>query len=1168
MFNQRLLIFVTTLFALFVIISCLSGSPDRNRGKSSQTTLSRDSWGEVIKARHAFCEGDFLQASSILQYLLNQQEVKPDSCHVYLQACEYVKQDANESLGFSERSDNKKITKDQMSALSYFYAGISQSTKRETLSIREIWPFPQQVVLKIPVVRDIKKADQFLNHAQEKIEKAGLILAQKPNDQQAQRDKLVGEIQSVAWTLLLAEQLTASDFSFHVTAQQHFENGFSLLKKLQQVLEKQPVVEDLFVNAPYALAQFDTVQFRTKIYTAAYQQNAQSLARRIENLQKIALSYREIASDVILAHRDFQFGQDIAAEERFSQATAQISKIDDVLKQSRTDKFFLRLEPEISTLDDPPDSTPFPAFQSGFEEHMLVVSLMAQLNRAKTMERAEALQKLEAIAEQLDRHLAQFANNPDLLASRAMTQTIKGYVHEEMGLQVVSKEITNLDSRAIAKNHFNTAQASLQKALDDYDELERSMDPVVRLTDRFFVICANLQEDQSGWGQLLSFIQPSFSFNTVNCSQAVLLKPAPMLAQIKRKYEQLSNVEQFLTRANNDLIHDPGTALVLLEKGVSRHDDEKLWIEYLRAWYRSGLRPEELKQMLDSCLPASEQQPAIFQWTNPEPLILRATLKLDTIRKDLKHDPRLFDIDQQDLTGDILREMLMRHAALSGQCNEAIADLKRALELLDLSVLPNSAIKKSRCQALLVQGIAIRGLVNENQNSDLSTELHDAYATAKTTRDQLTAQTSNSTRIETLEELQNTEALIAVLFAHGFLALQIELPSQPATKEAAAAFAAALDRQASLPYDRPGMRITGTPLIRLLLSRGGLKSNSSSKDRFARETLGYFVDGAFSMSFGNAKNTEVQMQQGMSVLETEKNYSATGEPSLIDALSLLNHEASSSLKYFSELMASYHLLAKLDSINFEKQKQKLTNAEQLQYAKQSHEILTLALSLVPTIPDDQAKQLTMATIKKGSQDFRSPFVGLVLARAMEARAIHLGLGMTSEKQALLEYARSTLRKVDQMMDNETKRRFSLFNTQREEIYRRLSQPDYYLEKIKNHQEKFQLSEGIRVAMTGLRRHSRSNAMWKALYNLKSTQARLLSDPLQRRQAYEEILLFNELWNANVLVQQSDRLVRMAEVHEKLGQWDIGNRSRGIDWSFQVLGNLRSFANEPITVSTF
>ncbi len=75
-------------------------------------------------------------------------------------------------------------------------------------------------------------------------------------------------------------------------------------------------------------------------------------------------------------------------------------------------------------------------------------------------------------------------------------------------------------------------------------------------------------------------------------------------------------------------------------------------------------------------------------------------------------------------------------------------------------------------------------------------------------------------------------------------------------------------------------------------------------------------------------------------------------------------------------------------------------------------------------------------------------------------------------------------------------------------------------------------------MTGLRRHSRSNAMWKALYNLKSTQARLLSDPLQRRQAYGEILLFNELWNANVLVQQSDRFVQIAGVHEKLGHWDI------------------------------
>ncbi len=1044
MFNNRLLVCATTVLALLVMVFFLSRAFNHSSEESPQRVSEGDSWTQLMKARSAFCEGDSLQATSILQRLIDREEVNSDSCQIFLQACDYASQNLNGSLKLPERSARKKMSMDQRSAQDYFLAGLPQAKTKN--SIRQIWPFFQQVVLKTPDTSDIKKADQFLDHAQEKIEKAEMILAQKPSDQQAKRNKLVGEIQSVAWTLLLAEQLTASDFNFHVTAQQHFENGFSLLKKLQQIFEKQPVVEDLFVNAPYALAQFDTVQFRAKIYTAAYQQNTQSLARRVENLQEIALSYREIASDVILAHRDFQFGQDIAAEERFSQATAQISKIDDVLKQSRSDKFFLRLEPEISTLDDPPDSTPFPAFQSGFEEHMLVVSWMAQLNRAKTMERAEALQKLEAIAEQLERQLAQFANDPNLLASRAMTQTIKGYVHEEIGLQLVSKEITNLDSRAIAKNHFKTAQTSLQKALDDFDELQRPKDPVVQLSKTLFSVCANLPKDrlwsqqtvqtnftwvnQSNWGKLLSFIQSSFPLSTVYCRRSIILKSTPMLAQIKRKYEQLSNVDQFLTRANNDLIHDPGTALALLEKGISRHDDEKLWIEYLRAWYRSGLRPEELKEMLDSCLPASKQQPAIFQWTNPEPLILRATLKLDTIRKDLKHDPRLFDIDQQDMTGDLLRQSLMHHAALGNQCNEAITDLKRALGLLDLSTLPNSAINKSRCNALLVQGIAIRGLVNGNQNLDSSTELHDAYAIAKTTRDQLTAQIRHSTRIETLEELQNSEALIAVLFAHGFLALQIELPSQPATKEAAAAFAAALDRQASLPYDRPGMRITGTPLIRLLLSRGGLKSNSSPKDRFERETLGYFVDGAFSMSFGNAKNAEVQMQQGMSVLETEKNYSATGEPSLIDALSLLNYEASSSFKYFSELMASYHLLAKLESIDFEKQKQKLTNAEQLQYAKESREILTLALSLVPTILDDQAKQLAMETIKKGSQDFRSPFVGLVLARAMEARAIHLGLGMTSEKQALLEYARSTLRKVDQMMDNETKRRFSLFNTQR------------------------------------------------------------------------------------------------------------------------------------------
>lgn len=362
------------------------------------------------------------------------------------------------------------------------------------------------------------------------------------------------------------------------------------------------------------------------------------------------------------------------------------------------------------------------------------------------------------------------------------------------------------------------------------------------------------------------------------------------------------------------------------------------------------------------------------------------------------------------------------------------------------------------------------------------------------------------------EQLAILEAIVAARLAEGFLAVRY-LPAY--RDEAMAAFAAAADAQARLPFEQAKIKLFGSPMLKALLDRPENQAMQlAQEERELRNVLGRFVQGAVSMRLGQPEAGAVQMRSALQQVAV----TPQGQAAPVDAERILSQ--------IDDVSSKPQLLAKVRCLTV------LGLVAGKRYDEALFESLRPAL---PALEKKGLAALSVGDLSSIIERIDDPLASLSLGMALEEYAASQRQPRSARTRDFLGQATFAQERTAQLLVSAPlyADRFPDVVAMNRDALRRLKSADHYLEEGRKLRHDLRIAEATALLDNGARRHPDSPALTEELIRCQIDWADInpvgskasLESALQRAEEAQQAGQFNDA---------SSYLV-VGELRERVGQ---------------------------------
>lgn len=868
-----------------------------------------------------------------------------------------------------------------------------------------------------PAQREVDEARRKLQNAQ-----------QGPDE--LEKAVLEAEIKLASAILLHAELLSRQKESLYTTANDHFEKGLELYRRIRERMQRDPNLETWLAQHATIAMRFDAIHARMRDIQKKEQVSRDKERQRLTRLRTLVQQYRDCASRMAEGLTGFVTSDRDTGFHAFDEALEAFGRIRGIVEDNR-DYYLMAEEP---TLDDPDDQivwAPTPPFTERFESQLAALAAAAGMGDFVFRQSvpAETLDKVEGYALQ---SIQEGTGDP----KNALGHYVLGLVYEARGLARTQRSPADSTNHADAKKdfvaarkHFELAEKSLSLQAVKHDEHDGVAFVSLRRRERH---TTNGSVESVNVGAVHENVAP--------------VGTTSFVADIRRHVTELTNGQSFLDQAAKLTFHgDVEQAFESLNRGLLRHSESRLWY----AWVETGLRTNRQPAMLAKEFAAARTS-GIVPEDDYRTHLIAAKISLAELADVMAKEP-LEAIDEskrQQLAQQALDEADRLQSAKSlskDDDNVSHAEINAywALAYAFASILaPNNALKQ------------------------LPTAYERAREAGLILLDQL------KTEKNTLRRSELQEALVASRLAQGHIAIKI-LPSY--RDDATVAFAAALDHAVQLPYRPSNLKVLGAPLLHAMQGRAEAADRRVLfEERSLRQAMHALFEGSYALYFGDTEASERQLNiAGERFAQLQKQDNVT--PQLPSADVLIEQSDGVEQFYADPRIRSYTILT-------------------LREAKRYDSALAVALGLSRNLTpasNEQGWVFDHKMVTDAVNKISNAFDGYSLAAALEGRVIGADIGPLPDREFLLDQARRAVEISHRSLTADMARRYPVLARQLSALRDRLSGPEFFLKRAAELRGQFRLEQAYETLRDGLRLYPQDKNIWHALLRIAEDRVGVL-----------------------------------------------------------------------------
>lgn len=834
-------------------------------------------------------------------------------------------------------------------------------------------------------------------------------------------------IRLMSWVMLLGEILShethSTELRFPVRrANALFDEGFELLDKIEIESASPEFYERLASDqeGPGILTLLDAVRLRKSKSLSRFARSIQATRQHALVLVDVAAAYRDLAHTVLR----------LAQMQQQDRPDHVLQLLDDLNGQTTRFKSIFET-PTNEWLFDERSPADWATALNQLDGPLHVVRGFT-LHRAGTRSSDPDQQK-----DILDEALAEAQEGIKHEDSRPASQIVAAITHEALG-DLYSTKLVNADNRLLAQKHFEHAR-SLLKSAGNLDEVTSVGETHGTAVDRLATASNELPAD---WLSLVT-LAPN------NVGAAVKLP-----ADLELRYQELTSTASFHRRADElEAKRQVDAAYQLLKKGANRHFNRKVWRRLIETGLRSNVDHDELTNLV-----AIAGEERIFGAADFTLDMLKGRLLLRSVLAELS--------SSADDDG----------AKTPGGADEPLRQLETARQHL-LSAMELADESRDRAQ--------VAGWLTLISATRLNADGSDTFSTAAVESARGYAAVATST-LEPLwrtasADVADREALAAALLGQGFLSLRLS-DEHEARRLATLSFAAAIDVQASLPFEDSAFAQLGTPLIQALRSGGGNPlTEQLANERTRGRTLTLLATGVLALHLNSPELAIQRITEGLQTLDPRRPSATVQQklPKSADALTLFTREAASGVSQVLHTLSTYRLLAE---------------AEQIRAIRESQDpVSTLRTALtVGASVDLQDDSLHQLLDSPGDEEqFSDRLSGLLRGQSDPVRQLALLRSVEEHIASLPAHSptRSLLRSTVaawQETSSSTIQDATLLPVQQqiENTQRRILNPDEFSSHAAKLASEMQWGQSSTVLNEGLFLHPENTVLWKQRIELQ------------------------------------------------------------------------------------
>ncbi|GHT18127.1 hypothetical protein FACS1894189_5470 [Planctomycetales bacterium] len=570
---------------------------------------------------------------------------------------------------------------------------------------------------------------------------------------------------------------------------------------------------------------------------------------------------------------------------------------------------------------------------------------------------------------------------------------------------------------------IKTAQDTLKETDTDNNVIKNPLLPYI-LGEAFLVKGLRITESEPASEAKHKEATPFFNDAITNLETAASLLGEPDVNNaadlknvIKQKWDHLKNPQSFIDEAQAALLNGENTqALGILRTAMLFHRNPAIWASLLETAARVNLKIDELTKLLK----------------DGETVITK-----DDLSGQAAIGRVVIALIEPQISGpplpDMEKQTLLTRLELA---NKAIIDLNPVNE--------KNELVSGKATAVLAKLLTLQELL-VNDDTKNETKGREAVRIAENSLASLGKETDNS--FETF--LQHEYKAIAYQAA-GYNYVRW-LPEH--RKEGFTSYTAAMDELSKLPGFNAQTVFLGSPLLNAAGKSNGDKI--AAEEQSLRVMLSKFIEGTFTLQFGETKQASELFEKALSESQTVKVEQANPTAAeTFDKSSGFDTGAS-----FSETLAAYSILADIA-------------------AGKKERALENCLKLLNT---DKTK------IAEAIQNVQSPLLAFALAKTLDEFVLATGINLSDEKKQYITLAKQAFQRGGQLMITPK------LKTQYPHIVALIQQgnnlyadDNYFIAKLSENQQ-----NKLEIITNGLKRHPSSKELWNQYITLQYQGLQLL-----------------------------------------------------------------------------
>lgn len=853
----------------------------------------------------------------------------------------------------------------------------------------------------------------------------------------------------MSWELLFGEIIASPQYGRISQAELRLDRGLKELhdiKSLLKVGEPGGIDEEARLAEDQVVAlHLDAVRLREKKLEEKLKDVRELSEERLQIVQKLFRSYRQMATDVALAHRDAQLYEWNSAQLRFRNVKGALDAIEALIANAAEKKIKPEFLFDPEPLDAKPNPDVLPTFEQTFVQHLRVVRSLAALRLSEGLPNAEdRLELIKPVADELRK---------DGLATDPVSGYVFGLVYERLAVDLLGDDPADRQRRADAKPWFELAKQNLSLSVEKL-VVERKR----RFSDDSLAMAAiNGGNEYLGNLNVLALVLPA---NAKVSSDELKKNAEYRLSQLVDRRVYLQEAQRLLT------LGDSIGCVGVLSQAVERHADPDVWYALVRNSLRAKMVPAVVAKRLKT-LSSSDVFPA-DDFRMP---FLTGLVELESVRRELANaDTKVLFGANNSAQRSRLRDALA----------PAISNFRTATTrgILDKQ-------QRSMCQAYLSLCGSIQLALNTDRMFKSPFAEGELKAMAEEVIDNLKGRADS--------DLDADESIVAALQSRGFL----ELANNPDDNigVALASFAAANDRQAALPYDRSSIREFGSLIIETLRRRKTDVTGDLERERSLRRAFQVISAAGLTARFGTPLDLAEGLEHGLQYVNQSRRSGEDSEASslaTVDAFDLLKEIDKDNPNELKTLILVYQVLAWLDS-----SKQRIDSSQSTDGLSLRYDEAAVAKALQSAIlacqPDTKDASPTLANMQQAIASAGTPLAGYALIRAIDAKCASFGLLVDPEREAWRKLMIQAIQQTNKLFTDSVRERFPALASHYTSVVDQWNSVTNQLEDARYLSRRLRLRDSSEMLQSAIVRHPDNQELWDEL--LKVGARRIVSAPL-------------------------------------------------------------------------